>query len=244
VVPEALAEVVRKKGGDVWVGCTAKQILVDDGTVKGAVIEKPEGEAEIVASVVISDAGPKHTVDLVGRDKFDKGYLGEVDNLKPSFQMWVTAISDRPLCDTVGLTWLRGRGVLSINFATNVCPELAPPGKHLMYTIYGPDVQSGSWDFKAEVDACVQGMRDLLPQFDRCAEVLHVGCYSGEWPVVRATPFAGFSPLSQKTPVTNLYNVGDGVGPEGWGAVAEGCAMTARRAADDVQKSLRPGKAS
>lgn len=242
-VPEALAEVVRSKGGDVWVRCAAKQILVDDGVVKGAIIEKPEGEMEIVANVVISNAGPKQTVALAGRDKFDKGYLGEADNLKPSFQGWLTAISDRPLSDAAFLVSYRGHGLLSIVFATYFCPELAPAGKHLMYSLIGPDVQSGNWDMKAEVDAHVQAIRDILPQFDKHAEILHVGCYKGEWPLSRATPFVGFRPLPQRTPVTNLYNVGDGVGPEGWAGLSEGCAMTARIVADDVQKRLRPGMA-
>lgn len=240
-LPEALAKVVKEKGGDVWVGCPAKQILVDDGVVKGAIIEKPDGEVEITASVVISNAGPKQTVALTGRGKFfDNGYLEEVDNLKPSFQGWLTAVSDKPLSKDAFIISYRGHGLLTINFATYLCPELAPKGKHLMYSLFGPDSQLDNWNFKAEVDSHVRALKELMPNFEKDAEILHVGCYKGEWPLGRNTPFVGFKPLSQRTPVTNLYNVGDGVGPEGWSHVSEGCAMTARMVADDVQKRLKP----
>ncbi|MFC1925816.1 phytoene desaturase family protein [Chloroflexota bacterium] len=242
VLPEALAEVVKQKGGDVWLGCPAKQILVDDGVVKGAIIEKPEGEVEIEASVVVSNAGPKQTVALAGREKFpDPGYLSEVDNMKPSFQGWLTAVSDKPLSDDAFIICYRGHGILTVNFATYLCPELAPPGKHMMLSLFGPDSQAGNWDLKAEVDAHVEAVKELIPNFDKDAEILHVGCYKGEWPLGRNTPFVGFKPLSQKTPIANLYNVGDGVGPEGWSHVSEGCAMTARIVAEDVQKRLKPG---
>ena len=239
---ESLARVVRAKGGEVWTHSSAKKILVANGMAKGVLVEKEEGEVEITAKVVISDAGAKNTVELAGRENFDKGYLKQVSNLRAGLQITVVTISDRPLYDTPLLMPLQARRVLAINTLTHICPELAPPGKHLHYSISGPEFQAGPWNLKKEVDLHIQDLRDNIPQFDKHAEILHVGCFWGDWPAIRSIPYMGYAPLSQKTPVENLYNVGDSVLLHGWSASA-GCAKTAKVVVEDIEKRIKPGEA-
>lgn len=237
---ESLTKVIKSKNGDVRTGCRARQIKVLDGVAVGAIIEDSQGELEIAAKVVISNVGPKVTVDLAGRHNFDEGHLKEVDSMRPTFQMWVTTVSDRNFFDTQ-VSFLGTRRVLNCINPTLVCPELAPSGKHIHHSVSGPHAQFDTWNPKEEIDIHMQDLKNYIPGFDEHGEVLHIGCYWGDWPTTRNSPYVGYTPLSQKTPVENLYNVGDGVGPRGWPSGTSGCAVTARIVVEDIEKRLELG---
>ena len=87
-----------------------------------------------------------------------------------------------------------------------------------------------------ELELTIQDLRDNLPGFDKYAEIL-VACYfRGDWPLIhRPTSFQ----LPQKTPVENLYNVGDGVSPPDSEGI-RGCAESARLVVEDVKKRFQP----
>ncbi|MBM3132007.1 MAG: NAD(P)/FAD-dependent oxidoreductase [Chloroflexi bacterium] len=236
---ESLAEVIRSKNGEVRTRCRARRILVDKGLARGAIVEGPEGGIQVSAPVVVSNVGPKLTVALAGEENFDQGYLTEVSRMRPTLQMWVTTVSDRPFFDTQ-ISFLGTRRVLNLVNPTLVCPELAPQGRYLHHSISGPQSQVGPWDLKREIDLHIQDLRECVPGFDRYGDILHIGCYWGDWPTTRNSPYVGYQPLSQKTPVENLYNVGDGVGPRGWPSGTSGCAVTAGLVVDDIVKRHTP----
>jgi phytoene desaturase len=233
---ESLAAVIRSRGGDVWTRSPASNILVSDQKTRGVVVDTPKGEVEITANAVISNAGPKRTVEMAGREHFDKGFLSEVDSMRPSFQMWIATISDRPLYDWPMITTLKTRRMINMMIPSMVIPGLAPEGKHIHYSISGPAEQSGHWNMKEEVDLHIQDLKDNVPLFSTHGEVLHVGCYHGGWPTITNTPFAGYQPMKQKTPIENLYQVGEAVGPRGWMGGTPGCALTARLVVDEIMK--------
>ncbi|MFO8010570.1 MAG: NAD(P)/FAD-dependent oxidoreductase [Dehalococcoidia bacterium] len=240
---ESLARAIKSMGGGVWTRSPVTRILVDDYKVQGVVIDTSEGDVEVTAKVVVSNAGPRKTVELTGRDKFDSGYLKEVDRLRPSLQMWVTTVSDRPLYDWPVVTTLKTRRMINMLIPSMVIPEMAPPGRHVHYSISGPAEQTGHWNMKEEVDLHIQDLKDNIPLFSQYGEVLHVGCYHGDWPTITNTPFAGYEPLSQKTPVENLYNVGEAVGAGGWLGGTPGCALTAKTAVEEIIKREKREKA-
>lgn len=239
---ESLAKAIRSKGGEVWTRCQTTKILANEGTVTGVQVEGQNGRTEIAAKAVISNAGAKKTVSLTGREHFDDGYLLEVDSATPALQMWITTVSDRPLYDWPMLSTLQSRRMLSIMIPTLVCPELAPAGKHLAYSISGPHSQTEKWDLKEEVDLHVQDLKDNVPLFEKHGEIVHVGCYWDAWPTTGNAPLVGYRRISQKTPIENLYNVGDSVGPPGWQGGSMGCAKTARIVVEDIEKRLKPGE--
>lgn len=232
----SLAATIRSKGSDVWTRSPATRILVDGQKAVGVVVDTPKGEVEITAPVVVSNAGPKRTVGLAGRENFDKGFLKEVDRMRPAMQMWITTISDRPLYDWPVITTLKTRRMINMMIPSMVIPGLAPDGKHVHYSISGPADQTGHWNMKEEVDLHIQDLKDNVPLFAKHGEVLHVGCYHGDWPTITNTPFAGYQPMKQKTSIENLYQVGEAVGPRGWLGGTPGCALTARMVADEIQK--------
>ncbi|MBA3036028.1 MAG: NAD(P)/FAD-dependent oxidoreductase [Desulfobacterium sp.] len=238
---KALKKVIEDKGGKVLTQCRAKKILVKNQIAEGVVVEGIKGETTIMATAVVSNTGPKKTVALAGKEHFDKGYLKEVINMVPSFQMWVTTISDRPLFDIPFLFTLKTKRLLTFLSASLVSPGLAPEGKYIHYSISGPASQTGPWNLQNEVDLHIQDLKDNIPDFNKYGKILHVGCYWGELPTYSNTPITGFHNIPQKTAVENLYNVGDGVSKEdGFSCGSPGCALTARIVAEDIKNRFKP----
>lgn len=233
---KSLAKVIEAKGGHIWTRCRAKQILVADGVVSGVVVEKGNEAIIINASAVISNAGPRKTVKLVGAENLDRGYLEDVmEKHKEGPGMAITTISDRPLINYEGgLIVVGARRLIGINCLTLTCPELAPLGRHMLCSNAPMQSTATLQDVKKEVGLHIQDLTDNIPGFDEHAEVLHVGCFRGEWPGYQALP--GFN-LPQKTPIENLYNVGGGVAPVGWMGIP-GCVKTAEIVFEDVKNAL------
>ena len=104
---------------------------------------------------------------------------------------------------------LKARRLLTFLSVSLVCPDLAPEGKYVHYSISGPTTQIGHWNLGNEINLHIQDLKDNLPNFNKYGEILHVGCYWGKLPTVSNTPVVGYNNIPQKTPVENLYNVGD-----------------------------------
>ncbi len=76
-------------------------------------------------------------------------------------------------------------------------------------------------------------LRDLIPGFDTRATVLLTGCYHGDRPGMHSWPGRD---MPQRTPVANLYNVGDGVKPPGTTALP-GAAASAVKVVEEIMGS-------
>jgi len=74
--------------------------------------------------------------------------------------------------------------------------------------------------------------------FEEKAEVLLTGTFHGQWPAMHAWPGDDMPP---KTPIVNLYNVGDGVKTSGMIALPA-VVETAHRVVEDVKKRLSPAQ--
>ncbi len=236
---ESLANVIKAKGSDIWTSSPAKQILVEDGVVKGVVVEKDgKDEIEIPADVVISDVGPKATAELAGRQNFDRAYLKSMDEtLKSGAQIAIWAISDRPLLPYPGTLFItESRRAFSYCPSTNVCPQYAPPGKHLLNIGGYFKPSTPPYNPEKEIDLVLQDSKEIVPGFEREAEILHIGTFHGDWPLSRS--WAGYN-FPQKTSVENLYNVGDGVKPPGcWGT--HGAVYSTHPVIEDIKKRFKP----
>jgi phytoene dehydrogenase-like protein len=234
----ALADVIRNNGGDIWQGCPAKRILVSNNAAKGIVMEKSGKEVTIESRVVISNVGPVKTIELVGRENLDKQYVKQVSkSIIPTPLIWIQLASDRPLSEYSAIAVSCARRVNMIDTPTLECPELAPAGKHL--TISGGATLSSTrpFDLKKEIELNIQDLRDILPGFDRHAQILLTSCFRKDWPAFRTMPG---NPLPVRTPIVNLYNTGDATAPRGT-AGSIGAAETARLIAEDVKERISPG---
>lgn len=237
---ESLANVVRSNGGTVLTNATTKRILVDKWAASGLLVETPDGEMEVGAKVVVSNAGPKKTVELAGRENFDRGYLTEMDTkLRPGPVVALFIASDRPLIQHPGaFIPVNTRRVCLMFQTTLTCPELAPPGMHYLESFGAFGDSLGPIDLKKEIELNMQDVRDITEGFDKHAKILAAECFRGDWPAFHTWP--GYD-MPQKTPIENLYNVGDGVKLPGWYSGTPAAAETARVVVEDIMNRQKPG---
>lgn len=233
----ALADVIRHHGSDVWTRCPVRQILVSNGVASGVIVEKEGKRLEIVAQAVVSDTGPKKTVELAGAENFDKGYLRELDEtLRPSPLVWLQTAINTPDFNHPGQLILTGtRGVNFTVCPTFVCPGLAPKGKHLLISGSAPADSLPPFDWKKEIELHIKDLSENFPEFDRHGEILNAGCFWGEWPGFHTWP--GYE-IPPKTSILNLYNVGDAVVTTGTTSTPA-AAETARLVVADIKKRFQ-----
>lgn len=236
---EALAQAIRAKGGEVWTGAEAKQIVIKDGVARGIVVHSNHSDLEIEGQAVISDAGPKKTVELAGKNHFDSAYIKDVEGLRSCPIVTFAAGADRPFIDVPGMVnVVGGRSLYQFAPVTNVCPDLAPPGKHMLITFGGPPSSLNPMNARMEVEKHLLDLNEVLPGFDSYAEILRSDSRNidDEWPAYLSWPGRD---LAQKTPIRNLYHVGDATKPSGKAGLPA-CAETGIRAAHEVKKSIKP----
>jgi len=231
----ALAGAIKRNGGEVWTRCRAERILVEGGRVKGVVVRKEGESVEVRCRAVVSNAGPRATVELAGRENFDPGYLEDVARIKGSPQIIIFIASDRPLVEWRGMVALpRFRRAFVLIPISNICPEMAPPGKHLLEVACCLTRSDPPYDLRSEIDLSLLDLRENIPGFEE-ARILRVNCYYGDWPLMRT--WAGFS-LPIQTPVEGLYSCGDACAPSGWWGSAA-AVKSGRMVADDIAGRYR-----
>jgi len=235
-IVDSLAKVITKHKGEILTRVSTQKIVVRDGIAKGIEAKGPGGVFQIEAKVVVSNVGPQRTVQLAGEHNFDRGYVEEVRDLKPlsGFNIFIT--SNGPLYDWPGglYTFETRRSEVWIDW-TLIWPEFGPKGRNLMSVYIKPE-QRTAYDLRKEYEAFMADLVETFPRFkERGGEILLVRHYGGEWPFLRALPS---SERHQRTPVENLYNVGDAVNPPGWIGGA-GAAEGARVVAGDIIKRTK-----
>ncbi len=236
----SLADVIQAKGGGIRSRCPAQRILVENGAVTGAMVGREGEEVQVSAEIVISNAGPKMTVELAGPEHFDKGYLKQLkENNMPAAISWMYISSDKPLVnmETPMITVLDAQRINLLYDLTSVCPEWAPKGKYLIGAGASPASTVLPVDLEKELEICVQDLREIIPDFDGRAEIILTQYFRKAWPGYRAWPGRG---MPEKTPILNLYNVGDGVFVPALIGTAN-AAQSARIVAEDVKKRHMKG---
>jgi len=237
-VIDGLANVIRDSGGEVLTSVRVSKIMVGGGMVEGVLAQGPDFELQVEAKVVVSNVGPKKTVELAGETNFDRGYLSEVREIRPLEGFWFIVSSEGPLYEWPGGLYApeSRRWQLGVDYSM-VSPKFAPPGRNWMGFYQAPG-HASLYDPRKEYKLFLADLADMFPSFrERKAEVLLVRHFCSDWPCVRAWPAAS---RHQKTPIENLYNVGDAVNPPGWMA-GSGVAEGARMVAEEIKSRTKPG---
>jgi phytoene dehydrogenase-like protein len=209
-VTDALCEVIRSNGGNIYTRSCVERIIVNNGKAKGVIVKGNKIDADIV----ISDIGHIGTSRLYGC--IDNEYLDKIKIIKPSKGIKICLSSDEPLIGHSGVYFTPyTKRVNGINEVTNADPSLAPPGKHLIMSHQAMILE----DARTEINLGLLDIAQLFP--DKIYEVLLIQSYSDGWPVNRAS---SGSDAGNATPVENLYIVGDGAKGHG-GIEVEGVAL-------------------
>jgi phytoene dehydrogenase-like protein len=230
---ERMADFVRSQRGEAVTSCAATAISSKSGKVTGATLRMGGRDVEVEAPVVISNVGPHATVALAGRELFEQSYITRLDrDVRPTAILWLHFASDEPVLEYSAIAVCGTRRVNMIDAPSYDCPDVAPPGKHL-YTVGAAPLDAlAPGDIDAEFARVFDDLRDIIPGFDTRCRVLTRTCYRGKWPGFRTVPG---SPVSHRTPVKGLFNVGDACCPRGF-AGSMGAAYSAMLVRDDLRK--------
>ena len=238
---EALAGAISRAGGQIWLRSEVRSLTADGDRVTGALVDRDGESVSVSARVVVSDAGPAATVRLLGPAGLPGDYLEAVKRAdRPCAMISVNFASRRPLLDVPGLlSFASTRRLCYVANFTATCPEMAPPGWQLYVGTAVPRPSVGAFDQAAETELLMADLHDEIPGF-AAARILSTVVTRDEWPPQRAV--AGFD-LPNGTPLSNLWNVGDGVkeyANGGTTACAETADLVARQIAGRFPLSPRP----
>lgn len=221
-----LVDLIKAKGGEVWLGSKATKLkFSEEGIVSGVVVEKDGDLIEVSGHLFVSNIGPLATIELADEPNLPEGYAQSVrDASDPAAIITVHFASPRPLASFPCLAIFSNsrRMVYAANFSS---PELqrAPAGWHLYCAASVPRPARGEFDLELEKRLLLEDIREQFPGFNQ-SMVVAIDVTAHEWPAQRA--ITGYD-LPPTTPVKNLWNVGDGVKP--WGAAGTAaCAETAK----------------
>ncbi len=231
-VIDALEKVIEDNRGEILTRTRAKRIVVEDGVARGVAAER-EGEGlEIEAKTVISNAGPKRTIELGGDHNFDRAYLKEVmERVRPAQGIDYLIASDKPLLEPPTVLFTADTRRLECFMG-----DCTPDGKYLLRTASVPE-STILYSPKKEYEIFLQDLKESFPDFEQCGgRILVARNFCGDW------PFYGTWPgdcLGQKTPIEDLYNVGDAVIPGGF-VGGSGAAESARVVVEHVKVRVKP----
>jgi len=226
-----LAEAFAANGGELHLETRATAIRVADGAVTGVTVEHEGERIDVDAPVVVSNAGPWATGDLVGTENLPASYVSTLEGTyRPCSMISVNFASTEPLVEAPGmLSFARTRRLAYAANFTETCPEMAPEGWHLYVGTAVPSPAVGDFDEAAEAELLLADLREQIPGFDR-ARILSVVVTRDDWPPQRAV--AG-DDLPHDTPIAGLWNVGDAVKEYANGGTTA-CAETARIVVDKI----------
>ncbi|NOZ77451.1 MAG: NAD(P)/FAD-dependent oxidoreductase [Euryarchaeota archaeon] len=223
-VTRALVKVIEEGGGNIHLESKVTGIQLDGGRVTGMDCGGESHEFD----VVVSNIGPKATVELCGEEAFSPDYVKSVSNIPEAAGIKISVACDRPMLGHTGALFTpQAKRIDGLNEVTNADPSLAPEGKHLLmsHQTYEP-----GRDIREEIELGLQDLRELFPDFDRHCRVLMVQSYHNGWPVNRTMSGKLMGP---ETPVRGLYNVGDAIKPRGW-VETEGVAAGVKAALERI----------
>ena len=243
---QKLEKVVKDNNGDVWTNCPARRIVVEKGRARGVVVQKDGSEVEIAGQVVVSDVGPKGTVELAGEENFDEKYMRMLRiRIKPSLNAVAWIAGDRPLWPESGepaiLQLIGTRRVTSVIPFSSVSPDFISQGQHLTFVLAHPVTSFGRIDPEEEERQVLLDLEEQFPGWQEHGRIIRFTVNDADSEFVDARGHIGFM-MPHETPVKNLYNAGDATSPYGTTATT-GCALSAKQLAETIMKSFKPGKA-
>jgi phytoene dehydrogenase-like protein len=218
-VTGALAAVIKSRGGEIYTQLTVDKIIIERGMSKGLCA----GGKMFDSDLIVSDIGHPSTAQLYECE--DVEYLKKINSVRPSRGIKICICADEPLIGHSGVYFTPyAKRINGINQVTNADPSLAPQGKHLVMSHQAVI----SEDLKGEINLGISDLKRLFP--GKKYSIMLIQSYSNGWPVNRAS---SGSDTGNKTPIGNLYVVGDGAKGKG-GIEVEGVALGVRNVMREI----------
>ena len=214
-ITDELARITVESGGRILTGKRAVEIDAEGKSVLTA-----DGH-EFPYDVLISNIGVKETVELVGREDFDREYLRAVDSLRPSEGIkYNVALKGKPRVGNTVVFTLDTERINGYNEPSSISPELAREG----YTLLMLHHALQSKNLKAERRKGIDDIYRIFPNLDEEGEILLIQTYLDGNPVNRVAS----GQAVEGFPINDVYIVGDAFRPPG-GIEVEGIALGVMR---------------
>ena len=206
-----LARITEESGGKILTRRKVVEIDPDDKRVFTS-----DGD-ELAYDVLISNVGIKETVELIGRDNFDRDYIKRVDSLKPSEGVkYNVALKGEPRIGNTVVFTLDTERINGYNEPSSLSPELAREG----YTLVMLHHALQSKNVKSEQRKGIEDIYRIFPNLDEEGEILLIQTYLDGNPVNRVAS----GQTVEDFPISDVYIVGDAYRPPG-GIEVEGIAL-------------------
>jgi phytoene dehydrogenase-like protein len=187
--------------------------LLDDDHICGVTLYDRQNKEiyKVKTHLVVSNIGPGNTIEMMN----ESGFSGNNSQLPqfppPATGFKLQVLSPKSLVDHDSIMFcLDTQRVAGILQASNVDPNLAPPGKHLL--ISHQAIHQGA-DWLEERQLAMEDWRYLFGRdFDNC-DVLGSSHFPAQFPVNWASQ--GYDLREQVFAEQGLLMVGDGMKPEG-----------------------------
>jgi phytoene dehydrogenase-like protein len=239
-VSRALGQTIEQRGGRVLLNTRTLGIESANGRVTGVTIESDGLRQTLAADVVVSNAGPVATLGLAGESAFDRVYVDKLRaRARPTPIVASFVVSDQPLFAARSAILAAGlERIVSAVPLTNICPEWAPDGRHLMSFYATPKSCLKPLDHADEIRANTADIHALFPDLEaKGGRILDIQVRDIDDEDVVARSWPGYQ-LPVETSLPNLFNVGDACGPPGFIATPA-AAMSARIAVDRILATAR-----
>jgi phytoene dehydrogenase-like protein len=132
---QILADASIAKGGEVRTSSKVDEILIEDGRVRGVLVNKAGGAERIEAPVVVAALPVWDLFDMADESLFPKDFVTQVKHLERTTAIFgITASVREPLYDGKYFILTDGERCqhpISAFMASNVAPAVAPEGEHL-----------------------------------------------------------------------------------------------------------------
>ncbi|WP_457742023.1 phytoene desaturase family protein [Thermococcus sp.] len=214
-ITHELARIVERNSGRVTTGKRVVEVDVDSKKVITA-----DGD-KLSYDVLISNIGIKETVELIGRENFDRDYLKRVDSLRPSEGIkYNLALRGKPRIGNTVVFTLDTERINGYNEPSSLSPELAKDG----YTLIMLHHALQSRNIKTERRKGIEDIYEIFPDLDEEGEILLIQTYLDGNPVNRVAS----GQVVEDFPISDVYVVGDAYKLPG-GIEVEGIALGVMR---------------
>ncbi len=231
---EALGAAIESRGGEISRRQRCSRILVENNKVTGVEVQSADGETRrFTADAVISNLGPTATMQLGGEHLFDGAWRERLEAHPYAAPIiHYSFVCDAPLIPDLdgSLVFGNTRNLIYLEIPSLISPQLAPEGKYL-HTAYGAPVDATTTDLRTDAANTLAELEANFPGLQSRAEFLVKARHMGPAPGMHRWP--GYM-MPNETPVTGLFNVGDGATPPGT-IGTEGSAASARQAVQTFQ---------
>lgn len=219
---ENFATAVKKHGGKIHLGRKVEQIVVDDGIAKGIIVEGEMKEFD----VIISNVPIQNIFSIVPEKNFPSRWVEKIKGLKGTGSLCAYYSLKKVDSKLVGKSFMfiereidieGGDAVGMIDFQTaDPLMRLAPKNRYLIqaYIICTPE--------EAKNDKKVEMLRNLLDKWvekfiPNFREDMEWAIYPTTWHLDGVAKTIDNEKPPSKTPIKNLYLVGDCVASTGVG---------------------------